>query len=205
MGWDDGIEDLWLVRAQNLPVESLEITSLGMSQIFGPSWIYHIAVDDLPLLKLCHGPWAKVGQIGSDQNWWISSNMITEMGCWSPMTSISSYSSKGWLNHQITLMASCRGAIGQLLGCRMETNQLEISASITKISSFFKSTNQNKSKQIKIEKMSEVWFPSNSSNFRFRWISCPMWQRWRRCWSRSALWDRRRPGRCSWTCPVWHP
>jgi hypothetical protein len=55
-----------------------------------------------------------------------------------------------------TLMASCRGAIGQLLGCRMETNQLEISSSITKISSLFKSTNQNKSKQIKIEKMSEV-------------------------------------------------
>ena len=108
MGWDDGIEDLRLVRAQNLLVESLEITSLGMSQIFGPSWIYHIAVDDLPLLKLCHGPWAKVGQIGSDQNWWICSNMITEMGCWSPMTSILSYSSKGWLNHQITLMASCR-------------------------------------------------------------------------------------------------
>ena len=39
MGWDDWIEDLpRLVRAQNLPVESLilrEITSFGMSQILG--------------------------------------------------------------------------------------------------------------------------------------------------------------------------
>ena len=83
------------------------------------------------------------------------------------MTSILSYSSKGWLNHQITLMASCRGAIGQLLGCRMETNQLEISSSITKISSLFKSnqqikTNRNRSKSKKCLKCDSLPTPPTS-------------------------------------------
>ena len=135
----------------------------------------------------------EVGQIGSDQNWWISSNMITEMGCWSPMTSICSYSSKGWLNHQITLMAAETRSDWPTIGMQDGNKSTgDIISNHQNLITF--QTNQTKSKQIKIEKMSKVWFPSNSSNsnFHFRWISFPMWQRWRRCWSRS-LWDRRRP------------
>jgi len=59
------------------------------------------------------------------------------------------------------------GAIGQLLGCRMETNQLEISASITKISSLFKSnqqikTNRNRSKSKKYLKCDSLPTPPTS-------------------------------------------